>query len=302
MTESRGPVLCFGEILWDSLPRGLFPGGAPFNVAWHLRRLGERVLPVTAVGRDVLGDELLRRLRAAGIDTSLVGVVPDRPTGLVRVDLESGAPGYEILPDAAWDRIEEPPHGSAAVPGAAALVFGSLAQRSAHNRRLLADLRKRASRALQVFDVNFRPPFDDLCVVRELAAGAGVLKLNHEELARFEGRAADAGEEACADAARSLAARTGCPRICVTAGAAGAGLLSEGGWTWVAAEPVRVRDPVGAGDAFLAVLVHGLLSASWPPRELLARAHRLAGFVATRDGATPDYDVGPVDGVIAPRG
>ena len=58
------PVLCFGEILWDSLPEGLFPGGAPFNVAYHLRRLGARAVPVTAVGRDTLGDESPRNADA----------------------------------------------------------------------------------------------------------------------------------------------------------------------------------------------------------------------------------------------
>ena len=47
-------VLCFGEILWDLLPHGAFPGGAPFNVAYHLHRLGVPVLPVSAVGADNL--------------------------------------------------------------------------------------------------------------------------------------------------------------------------------------------------------------------------------------------------------
>ena len=46
-------IACFGEILWDCLPRGLFLGGAPINVAYHLSRLGVRALPVTAIGRDV---------------------------------------------------------------------------------------------------------------------------------------------------------------------------------------------------------------------------------------------------------
>ena len=40
------PIICFGEILWDSLPRGLFPGGAPMNVAYHLKQLGAHPIPV----------------------------------------------------------------------------------------------------------------------------------------------------------------------------------------------------------------------------------------------------------------
>jgi fructokinase len=42
--------LCFGEILWDSLPAALFPGGAPFNVGYHLHKLGADVRIVSAVG------------------------------------------------------------------------------------------------------------------------------------------------------------------------------------------------------------------------------------------------------------
>ena len=41
MSSGSSPsVLCFGEMLWDALPRGLFPGGAPMNVAYHLARRG----------------------------------------------------------------------------------------------------------------------------------------------------------------------------------------------------------------------------------------------------------------------
>ena len=51
MSEKK-TILCFGEVLWDSLPRGIFPGGAPVNVAYHLTQFGHHAVPVTAVGRD----------------------------------------------------------------------------------------------------------------------------------------------------------------------------------------------------------------------------------------------------------
>jgi len=54
--------VCCGEILRDFLPPRLFPGAPLFNVACHLHRLGAAVHVVPAVGGDVLGDELLRRL------------------------------------------------------------------------------------------------------------------------------------------------------------------------------------------------------------------------------------------------
>jgi len=63
-------ALCFGEVLWDFLPDGLYPGGASLNGAYHLHRQGLDVLLISAVGRDVLGDELLRRLGQWGLPIS----------------------------------------------------------------------------------------------------------------------------------------------------------------------------------------------------------------------------------------
>ena len=106
-SDSQPLVVCFGEILWDFLPDALYPGGAPFNVAYHLSRHGCSVHLSSAVGTDVLGDELRRRLLAWGIDTSGIRRQPHRPTGYVRAQLGAeGAPAYDIARNVAWDGIE----------------------------------------------------------------------------------------------------------------------------------------------------------------------------------------------------
>src|SRR3982751_4154288 len=81
---SSGEVLCVGEVLWDSLPEGLFLGGAPFNVACHLRATGTPVSMVSRVGNDRLGDEVLRRGARYGVRTDLIQVAETPPTGFVR--------------------------------------------------------------------------------------------------------------------------------------------------------------------------------------------------------------------------
>jgi fructokinase len=184
VTSPPASILCFGEILWDFLPDGLHAGGAPFNVAYHLHRLGQPTRVVSAVGADVLGDELLRRLGNWGLPTDGVARVPDRPTGYVRATVgPDGDARYEIAADVAWDRIAVDAGTHAATATARALVFGSLAQRAPANRAALERLRAALpAAALRIFDVNLRPPHDDLDLVRALARHATVLKLNAVEV------------------------------------------------------------------------------------------------------------------------
>ncbi|MBC7368326.1 MAG: bifunctional hydroxymethylpyrimidine kinase/phosphomethylpyrimidine kinase [Undibacterium sp.] len=294
-------VLCFGEILWDLLPHGAFPGGAPFNVAYHLHRLGVPVLPVSAVGPDELGAQLLRRLEAWGIATTAITRDPTAPTGRVTATLSaSGDAHYTIETHVAWDHISIDGAALATAARAPALVFGSLALRSAHNRQALArsaDNRQPLARlaaalpptAWRVFDVNLRAPHDDLALVRRFAPLANVLKLNSAEAARLVSDAPESPGREETDA-RALAAQLGVSTVCVTAGSRGAGLLRADRWTWVPAQPVAVVDTIGAGDAFLAALLAGLLRGARTDAELLSAACRLGEWVAAHAGATPAYD------------
>ncbi|MBP9825760.1 MAG: carbohydrate kinase, partial [Thermoanaerobaculia bacterium] len=218
----QASVLCFGEILWDSLPHGLFPGGAPLNVAYHLRKFGLRPVLVTAVGRDRLGEEMLRRLEAWNIDATGVALDPDWPTGLSRVTLNGGSPGFEIARDAAWDRIQLSPEVREVASGCAAVVFGSLAQRTEHNRLQLAALLALCPTALRVFDVNLRPPFEDAQIVWNLARRADLVKLSDQELASLLGESLTPADFAAAT--RRFALRADVRQVCLTAGALGAGL------------------------------------------------------------------------------
>ena len=286
---SKGNIICYGEVLWDSVPRGLLPGGAPTNLAYHLAQLGWATWPLSAVGDDVLGEEILLRLRRNGVRTDLIAVRDDLATGLVRVTLGDGIPTYEILRGVAWDAIEIPATLPAACLPVAAIVFGSLAQRTAHNRAQLDRLLEGHAHAFKVFDANLRPPHVDIDRVWELAARSDLIKLNDEETELL------LGESLCPDdfrsAATAVSVRSGASFVCITAGAAGAGLWHDGDWTWSESQPVTIRDTIGAGDAFLSRLAHGILSGETPYAVILERANRLAGFVASSEGATPGYRI-----------
>lgn len=290
------PVLCFGEVLWDLLPQGAFPGGAPFNVAYHLHQLAVPVCPVSAVGRDDLGEELLQRLRGWGISTSAITQHATFPTGQVKATLSAqGDAHYAIACDVAWDRILVTDALLKVASTAPALVFGSLALRLVENRAALNELIAALPySAWRVFDVNLRAPHDDLTLVRHFAASANVLKLNASEAAQLAANAVESPglEESHA---RTLAAQFGTPLICITAGERGAGLLRAGRWTWVSAQRVTVADTIGAGDAFLAAFLAGLLLGSHTDTEILSSACRLGEWVAAQPGATPAYQVTTVD-------
>lgn len=284
-------VVCFGEILWDFLPDALYPGGAPFNVAYHLSRHGCSVHLSSAVGADALGDELRRRLVAWGLDPAGLRRQPHKPTGYVRAQLGAeGAPAYDIARNVAWDGIEPGGRTLAAARKASALVFGSLAQRTSANQQALETLLAELPEdALRVFDVNLRPPHIDRPLLRRLARQATLLKLNAAEAAFLVGQDDEQPGREERDA-RVLFDRSGCTSIVITSGARGAGWLRDGTWHWETARPVKVVDTVGAGDAFLATLVAGLLlTPGAAPAKLLATACRRGEWVARQPGATPAY-------------
>lgn len=166
-------------------------------------------------------------------------------------------------------------------------MFGTLALREEPNRATLENLITAWPDALRVLDLNLRPPFATPSVVHFALRRAHLLKLNDSELGTITQRRVR-GRRDLERAARELGDAHAIERICVTAGAAGAGLLWDGEWYWESGRRVTVQDTVGAGDAFLAALLSATLR-DGAPRKALAAACRIGEFVATQPGATPAY-------------
>lgn len=288
MAASRIGIATFGEALWDVLPKGIFLGGAPVNVAYHLSRHGVRAVPITAVGGDFLGEEFIRRVEGWGIEVGSVAQLRGRPTGTVRAVLdEAGNASYRFARDVAWDHIPVLP-ALLRRPAPAALVYGTLALRSRPNRRALDLLFRAWSATLRVLDLNLRPPFDRAPAISFALEHAQFVKLNNHELAALSGTDA-LGRGDLEHATRRFALRHHLARVCVSAGPQGAGLLWHGTWFWEEGKPVKVADTIGAGDSFLAGFLAALLVRRVLPQAALAAACRVGEFVAAADGATPPY-------------
>jgi fructokinase len=280
-----GAVFCFGEVLWDCMPRGLFLGGAPLNVAAHLVKLGVPACMISAVGNDVLGREALSRIERYGVDSRFVATLENFQTGSVGVEVgASGDAKYDIRKDVAWDHIPLSEGLVDAMEGATAFVFGTLAMRSRDNLKVL-DALMDVEWPVRVYDVNLRAPFYSIEEVLALTRFADIVKCNEEEAREICGAAPNVSTDLLV---RKLADVTNAGRVCVTLGDRGAVYLGPFGLQRAVAPKVKAVDTVGAGDAFLAAMIAGIVQGRESHQDFLMGCCRLGSYVASCEGAVPE--------------
>ena len=281
-------IVAVGEVLWDLLPAGPQLGGAPANFAYHCRGLGADARLVTRVGSDVRGQMVFDRFHQLSLPTEHVQIDADRLTGTVEVELDpAGQPHYTISGNVAWDSILANPAALALVRDADAVCFGSLAQRAEVSRQAVRSLVAVAKPgAFRIFDVNLRAPFIDREIVADSLGLANVLKLNDHELTELASMFGLSTTEV-RPAMTGLARLFGLSLVALTRGGAGSLLMADGVWSdHPGTAGVVVADTIGAGDAFTAALVVGLL-AGRPLQAINSHANDVAGFVCSQPGATP---------------
>lgn len=283
-------LLSFGEVLWDLFPEGPRFGGAPANFACHAAVLGGNVTMLSAVGCDSRGARALDILRGFGIDTTMIQQTEEGPTGEVRVTLNaSGSPSFAIEAPAAWDFIDWPASVTARVNQINAIYFGTLAQRHEKSRTTLQRLLAAAgSREIhRVLDVNLRAPFYDEALIKQSVAACSVLKLSDEELPEVASACNIPHDENALQTLRALREQNQLAIVAMTRGANGAVLVSESETVEHPGITTEVIDTVGAGDAFAAALVIGLIRGS-PLERIIDIACKTASEVCAQAGAVPD--------------
>lgn len=287
MAENHNaPPLVVGEVLYDEFEDGTSVlGGAPFNVAWHLHGLGVAPVLISRVGRDKQGERVLAVMERWGMDIRGMQYDEGHATGSVKVTITDGQPGFDIVSDVAYDHIALDP-ATALVSGHAPVMLyhGSLLVRTASAQQMLSALIDAAAAPVFV-DINLRPPHWSHAILRQLMHGARWLKLNDLELVEIS--AIEGVDHAnAAQAAGYLRDTYELDSVIVTQGAEGAFMLNSEGVHTVA--PVRVSaivDTVGAGDAFSAIVILGLLR-HWQVGDILRRAVQFAAEICMQRGAT----------------
>ncbi len=283
-------------MLWDMLPDGELPGGAPMNVAIHLKYQGLNPVVISRVGHDDQGRKLTDYLTRKGVQSQWVQVDETHETGVVLVNVSNRSEvTYDIVQPVAWDYIEMKLGLEEVVAQSDYFIFGSLAARSPDTRTTLLALLKVAKQ--KVFDVNLRPPHYNREALELFLHQADIVKMNHHELMEIT-----AWHHPYTDEQQSMAylrAEYGVDTLVVTRGENGAAVLSAEGFFEQSGYEVEVEDTIGSGDAFLATfLSNHILGRGYPVA--LRQACAVGALVATLKGATPIISAEAVQQLIHP--
>lgn len=277
-------VVGIGEVLWDCYKKKRTLGGAPTNFAYHVNQFGFKGLAISAIGDDLWGHAIEKKLKRKKL-RYLLPYVP-YATGLVRVKKTKGIPKYTIYQDRAWDYIPLSDELLTIASETKAVCFGSLAQRNAISRATIhAFLDATPADALRVFDINLRLDWYSKELIECSLQKANVLKINDDELLilqRLFGYINMTPEETC----RRMIQEYGLKMLILTCGAKGSYVFSESEMSFLSTCEVKAVDTVGAGDSFTASFIASILLG-----KSLRDAHRIAvkvsGYVCTKSGATP---------------
>jgi fructokinase len=284
-------ILVIGEILFDIFPEYRRIGGAPFNFAFHLKKLGMPVRFISRIGEDEPGREILNFLGQHGFEHDDIQIDSSYETGSVTVELDpKGVPKFDIRRPVAYDYLEFNDHLAALLDQTPRLIyFGSLIQRTACGfdtlRQLVSD---KPAKTKTFCDINLRPRCYDKASIVSSLEYSDILKLNHEE---FQVLKEMTGED-IKDAVfiEQLMSAHAMEAMVLTKGEEGSQcFMPAGQYQFKPVKIANIVDTVGAGDAYAAMFVFGYLK-GWPVAEILAAATSFAARLCTVEGALPPDD------------
>jgi fructokinase len=301
-------ILCCGEALIDMLPRestarepafAPYAGGAVFNTAIALGRLGVPAGFFSGLSSDFFGTQLREVLAASNVDVSYAHI-SDRPTTLAFVRLVNGQASYAFYDENTAGRMLTEYDLPKLSDDVTAMLFGAISLipepcGSAYE----ALMRREHGQRVTMLDPNIRSGFiadkqKHLERVRRMMRMADIVKLSDEDLAWF-------GEEGELERTVANWLDEGPKLIIVTHGSRGAAAYTRHVSVSVDAETVTVVDTVGAGDTFNAGVLASLHEddvLAKPALSTLTEAHiraaltlgvKAAAITVSRAGANPPW-------------
>lgn len=308
--EGNDMIVCCGEALIDMIPavdnaggQSLKPhaGGAVFNTAIALGRLGIRSNFLSGISTDLFGKILLDELHNSNVSTDLV-IRSDRPTTLAFVELNDGHASYVFYDENTAGRMLDPQDLPAIPDAAQAMYFGgislinepaadfyrALAVHESKNRVIVADPNIRANFIMD--EVRYRARLD------QLIACVDILKVSDEDLNWIVPGSLNPLEKA------TILLERGPKVVVLTRGSDGAcALFGDDQRVEVPVQKVTVVDTVGAGDTFNAGFLanlseNGLLDRNHFKgideddfKRALEYGAKVAAITVSRAGANPPW-------------
>ena len=277
-------ALSFGEILFDVIGDTEHLGGAPFNLAAHLSRLGNEASIVSAVGRDERGDKIMAEIKRLGVGESYMQT-NEFPTGYVQVEIdEAGKPTYTIHENVAYDNICDINLDNEFN----CFCFGTLTQRNQVSRDSLYKILENTKIKQVFYDVNLRQNYYSLELIEASLQYATIVKLNDEEVLVLSQLLfqEDLSE---ANFVKKIIDKYNLQIVIVTRGGEGCAVYSQDEKVEVPGIKIIIKDTVGAGDAFSAGFLHKYFETG-NLGESAKFANELGAYVASRAGAIPEDD------------
>jgi len=286
-------ILCGGEALIDMLPcisdtglPGFTPlaGGAVFNTAIALGRLGVTTELFTGLSSDLFGDILRSSLKASNVGWSL-SAFSKRPTSLAFVKLVDGQATYTFYSENAADKVLTEDDLPTIPANIGTLFFGGISLVGEPcGSTYEALLHREKDKKVIMLDPNVRPDFiEDEGAYRRridaMVAGADLVKLSDQDLEWL------LDEADLFKAAKQLLDK-GPKAVFVTRGGEGALAVSHVAETEVPATLVEVVDTVGAGDTFNAGILWSLSKADLLHKDKLPNLTKAQLAAALSAGAT----------------
>jgi len=281
-------IVGLGEVLWDMLPGGKQLCGAPANFAYHAKALGldnSVSYIISAIGNDTLGAEIQSQLNRLNINHTHLHISNALKTGFVSVSLDKqGLPNYTIENNVAWDFIPEIPDNFQHPIDA--ICFGTLAQRSPVSRESIQNfLATLPETTLKIFDINLRQSFFSQKIIESSLTLANIFKINDDELKIISKLLKIPGNEE--QQLKTISQRYTIKLGILTRGSSGSLLYTENNTSVHPGFKIKSKDTVGAGDAFTAAVIIGLLR-GFELDKINDCANQIASYVCSRSGATPE--------------
>ncbi|MCP4521324.1 MAG: hypothetical protein GY827_06485 [Cytophagales bacterium] len=247
-------ILSFGEVLVDCLPEQNVIGGAPFNVAIHLKRFGHDVSFISKIADDEFGKMIYDFAKQEDIEKG-ISFDENHPTGYVTVEFEDNEPHYTIEEQKSWQYVTD----TNIDENAEVYVYGSLALYFEQNQQTFLKHREALTDCLFVCDLNLRGDFYSKELISLCIDHCDVLKINEDEWGYLKELYKLSSDDEVTDFLKGK----GIEKVIRTMSEKGAVVYWDQDKFEASTQLVpqdEFQDAIGAGDGFLASFLHTYLT------------------------------------------